>query len=360
MTFSTFQLPILALLSFLGYKLFHKLKFPASRLLGPIILIAICQMLGLSFSMPNLFKTVFSVVFGVYLGLRFNRASLGKLKSSLVPALLISVLYIGITLFYGELLTRFASMEQNTAFLSVIPGGVAESVVLAVSYNADLAQVSAFQLFRFLSIVMLVPFAVSFALKSQSRSASPSSAQLKKDLPPIEDEDPMDTDSEEPHLSWMWLFLAGTFGSYLFKLIHFPAALLLGATFFVSSLSLMSKKTFKRPPALYYDVAQIGMGAVIGISFTKESMVTISGLIGPIALITLLIMVMSLLLGFLFSKLFKWDFLTGFMSALPGGMSAMLILAEEFDADVVIITSMQMVRLLTAVMVIPMLYKFIL
>lgn len=367
MTFSTFQLPLLALLSFLGYKAFHKLKFPASRLLGPIIVIGVCQMLGLSFAMPALFKTIFSVVFGVYLGLRFNRASLGKLKSSLIPALLISVLYIGITMFYGELLTTFAGMEQNTAFLAVIPGGVAESVVLAVSYNADLAQVSAFQLFRFLSIVMIVPLAVSFALKSKSRSDLQSSSggsrpshQIKKDLPPVEDEDPMDAISEEPHLSWMWLFLAGTCGSYLFKLIHFPAALLLGAMFFVSILSLISKKPFQRPPSLYYDIAQIGMGAVIGISFTRESMVTISGLIGPIAVITLLIMVMSLLLGLIFSKLFKWDFLTGFMSALPGGMSAMLILAEEFDADVVIITSMQMVRLLTAVMIIPMLYKLIL
>lgn len=353
MTFSTFQFPVLVLLSFFGYKLFHKLKFPASRLLGPIITIALCQMVGLNFSMPSLLKTIFSVIFGVYLGLRFDRASLGKLKSAIVPALLISVLYIGITIFYGELLTALTEMDQNTSFLAVIPGGVAESVVLAVSYNADLAQVSAFQLFRFLSIVLFVPMAVSFALKSKS-------TQPKKDLPPVEDEDPLDKDSEEPHLSWLWLFAVGSLGSYLFKLIYFPAALLLGAMFFVSGLSLLSKKPFQRPPSLYYDVAQIGMGAVIGISFTKESMMTISGLIGPIALITALIMVMSLLLGLIFSKLFKWDFLTGFMSALPGGMSAMLILAEEFDADVVIITSMQMVRLLTAVMVIPMLYKFIL
>ncbi len=359
MTFSDIQFPLLIFLSLLGYKLFHKLKFPASRLLGPIIVVAIFQGLGFSFSIPTLLKTLFSVVFGVYLGLRFNRNSLGKLRASLVPALLISILYIGITLFYGELLTAVTQMDQNTAFLSVIPGGVAESVVLAVSYNADLAQVSAFQLFRFLSIVMIVPISVSFVLKSKM-------VKIKKNPHPVEDEDSMedakivDPTSETGSLSWIWLFAAGAAGSYCFNLIHFPAAFMLGATFFVSGTLLVSKKPFQKPIPIFYDIAQIGMGAVIGVSFTKASMITISGLIGPIALITAMIMLMSLLLGLLFSKLFKWDFITGFMSALPGGMSAMLVLAEEFNADVVTITSMQMVRLLTAVMIIPMIYKFIL
>ena len=359
MTFSDFQLPLLICLSFLGYKLFQKLKFPASRLLGPIIVIAIFQGCGLAFSIPSPFKTLFSVVFGVYLGLRFNRDSLGKLRASLVPALLISVLYIGITLFYGELLTALTSMDQTTAFLSVIPGGVAESVVLAVSYNADLAQVSAFQLFRFLSIVMIVPLSVSLILNSRRD-------KTKKNPHPVEDEDSMESSTalglpfEVERHSWIWLFVVGPMGSYCFGLIHFPAAYMLGATFFVSGTLLISKKPFQKPLPIFYDIAQIGMGAVIGVSFTRESMVTIWGLIGPIALITTMIMIMSLLLGLLFSKLFKWDFITSFMSALPGGMSAMLILAEEFNADVVTITSMQMVRLLTAVMIIPMLYKFIL
>ena len=369
MTFEMIQLPLLFFISYLSYKLFQTVKFPASRLVGPIIAVAILQSFGLVFAVPQVLKMGFSIVFGIYLGLRFNRAALGRLKASLAPAILISILYIGITMFYGELLTAISTMDQTTAFLAVIPGGVAEASVLAVSYDANLAQVSSFQLVRFLSIVVIVPLFATWVLKPRLKH--------KTDPHPAaaaEDEDPIDLKIESPMAialefqdnepaklhHWLWLFLIGSIGSLLFYQIHFPAGLLIGGTFTVSLAQLMAKKSFKTPSPEFYNLAQIGMGAVIGTSFTKESLGVVSTLVMPMILLTVLILTTSILLGFVFSKLFKMDYMTGFMAVLPGGMSAMLVLADEFDADVVTISSLQLVRLLTAVMVIPMLYQFIL
>lgn len=369
MTFEMIQLPLLFLISYLSYKLFQTVKFPASRLVGPIIAVAILQSFGLVFAVPQVLKMGFSIVFGIYLGLRFNRDALGRLKASLAPAILISILYIGITMFYGNLLTAVSSMDQTTAFLAVIPGGVAEASVLAVSYNANLAQVSSFQLVRFLSIVVIVPLFAAWVLKPRFKD--------KTDPHPTaaaEDEDPIDLKMSSPNAitpelqipdpsnlhHWIWLFVIGIIGSLLFYQIHFPAGLLIGGTFAVSLAQLLSKKPFGTPSPEFYNLAQIGMGAVIGTSFTKESLGVVSTLILPMLLLTVLILTTSIVLGFVFSKLFKMDFLTGFMAVLPGGMSAMMVLADEFDADVVTISSLQLVRLLTAVMVIPLLYQFIL
>jgi hypothetical protein len=357
MTLDFLQLPLLFLISYLSHRLLHKFKFPASRLVGPILAVASLQVLGFAFSVPTPFKTVFSIVFGIFLGLRFNKAALIRLKAAALPAILISILYIGITMLYGELLTAVSVMDQTTAFLSVIPGGVAEASVLAVSYNANLAQVSSFQLTRFLSIVVIVPLFANWALKSKN--------VIKKDptLQPIEapeDSDPIEYKEKKDAHHWLWLFLIGALGSFVFYKIHFPAALLIGATFTVSASLMLSKKEFHAPSQQFYNFAQIGMGAVIGTSFTSESLQVISTLIGPMVLLTVLILTTSILLGLLFSKLFKWDFMTGFMSVLPGGMSAMVVLADEFDADVVTISTLQLVRLLTAVLIIPTLYQIIL
>lgn len=357
MSLEWIQLPLLFAVSYLSHRLFHKIKFPASRLVGPIIAVAVLQGFGLVFEVPSPFKIAFSVVFGIFLGLRFNKAAVKRLRAAVWPAVLISGVYIVITILYGELLTAVSSMDQTTAFLAVIPGGVAEASVLAVAYNANLAQVSSFQLTRFLSIVVLVPLLAKWALRNTPHKKK---QQLPVSEEAFEDSEPAVFNEKSDAHHWAWLFLIGGIGSYVFYQIHFPAALLIGGTFSVSAALMLSKKEFHKPSQQFYNVAQIGMGAVIGTSFTQESMAVVQTLVGPMLLLTVLILTTSTLLGFLFSKLFKWDFLTGFMSVLPGGMSAMLVLADEFDADVVTITTLQLVRLLTAVMIIPSLYQLIL
>lgn len=357
-----FTVSALYALSLAAYKLFDKINFPAARLIGPIIVIGLLQGLsGYSFEIPTPLKTLFSIVFGVYLGLRFNQKAVGKLKSSLKPALLISVIYLFITYGYGELIQAISPLDQTTAFLAVIPGGIAEASILGVSYNANLAQISAFQLVRFLSIVLIIPVTISWLMKSRF-SPLP---EPEEELP--EPKDNRDSTTKEisaeaakPFIHWLWLMVIGAIGAFAFKAIHFPAAYMLGATFVTSASILIKPYAFKKPPQTYYNLAQVGMGMVIGTSFTPEAMSTMGSLMLPMLVLTILVLLSSFVLGLLFMKLFKWDFLTAFLAVLPGGMSAMVVLADEFGSDVVAISTLQLVRLLTAVMIIPMLYQFIL
>jgi uncharacterized protein len=342
-----YSIPLLILTSILGYQLLKFLNFPASRIIGPILMVAIVQLLGFTFQLPAYIQPIFSVIFGVNLGLKFNRTAVKELKRLIIPAITISTVYIFITVIYGNLLMKIGNLDQRTAFLSVIPGGVAEASVLAVSFDAVLAQVSAFQLLRYLSIVMIIPVLTkSIIIKIV---AKPSIAPLKS----IKIDE---SDLNVIHYSYIWLYLAGTFFAVVFKWIHFPAALMLGATFGVAVLQNFTAKKFSSPPLKIYEGAQLGMGAIIGMSFTQESLVTITSLWFPMLVMTLLILSSSILLAFIFSKLFKLDYITGLMSVLPGGLSTMIVLAEDFDANLVTISTLQLARLLTAVAVIPLLY----
>ncbi|GAB6108116.1 AbrB family transcriptional regulator [Fusibacter bizertensis] len=367
-----FILIIISIISFLGHKLLERIKFPASRIVGPIIAVALVQLSGVAFVIPSIFKMAFSIIFGVYLGLRFDKNAVKQLRILAIPTVVISVVYIFITIGYGELLMQISDMDQKTAFLSVIPGGVAESGVLAVSYSADLAQVSAFQLLRYLSIIMIIPI---IAKNIIMKLVSTSTKEKSKSNLTSQVEDVMtnnEANLSEPscaedftslnsiRYSYYWLFFTGTLGALLFKWLHFPAALLLGAAFGVAALQLSVKSSFKTPPQRIYSISQIGMGAVIGTSFTLESMRVIVSLWFPMLVMTSMILITSTLLGFVFSKLFKLDYLTGLMSVLPGGLSTMIVLAEDFDTDIITISTLQLARLITAVMVIPILYSIML
>lgn len=342
-----YSIPILVLTSIAGYKLLNFLNFPASRIIGPILMVALVQLFGVTFQLPSYFQPIFSVIFGVNLGLKFNRTAIKELKRLIIPALTISTVYVIITVLYGNLLMYIGNLDQSTAFLSVIPGGVAEASVLAVSFDAVLAQVSAFQLLRYLSIVMIIPVLTkSIIIKIVAKPSISPPKVLKIDQ----------SDLNEMHYSYIWLYLVGIVFAAIFKWIHFPAALMLGATFGVSATQNISTKKFDIPPQKIYECAQLGMGAIIGMSFTRESLVTISSIWFPMLVMTLLIISSSILLAFIFSKLFKLDYITGLMSVLPGGLSTMIVLAEDFDANLVTISTLQLARLLTAVAVIPLLY----
>lgn len=342
-----YTMPLLVFASISGYHILKFLKFPASRIIGPILIVAIFQLLGITFYLPATFQWIFSIIFGVNLGLKFNRHAVKELKRLIIPAISISAIYIIITLFYGNLLMQLAHLDQSTAFLSVIPGGVAEASVLAVSFDAVLVQVSAFQLLRYLSIVLIIPLLTkSIIIKIVAKPIKPSPKVIKIDQ----------TNLNRVHYSFIWLYILGIFFALIFKWLNFPAALMLGATFGVGLLQNFSTKNFDVPPQKIYEIAQLGMGAIIGMSFTRESLLTITTIWFPMLVMTTLILSTSIFLAFIFSKIFKLDYITGLMSVLPGGLSTMIVIAEDFDANLVTISTLQLARLLTAVAVIPLLY----
>ncbi|GAU75855.1 AbrB family transcriptional regulator [Fusibacter sp. 3D3] len=352
---------ILFTVSYIGYRLFNLIHFPASRLVGPIFAVALMQAFGLSIEIPSFFKMAFSVIFGIYLGLRFDKSAQKRLLKAIVPALVLSVSYIFITMIYGRILTSVSHMDQNTAFLSVIPGGVAEAGVLAVSFGANLAQVSSFQLVRYLSIVLVMPLLSKYIIVPLVNRHKVGEDQITK-VNSLEKAVVFEKNPDENQITYssIWFFIVGSIGSFLFYKVHFPAALLLGATVFVAALQTLAPVHFKLPNVKYYEWAQIGMGAIIGTSFTKESFIEMGTLVVPMLMMTFLIVTTSIFLGFVFSKLFKMDYMTGLMSVLPGGISTMIVLAEDLDADVVTISTLQLARLITAVAIIPILYQWLL
>ncbi len=347
------SLSLFVITSFLGYKLFALLGFPASRIIGPIVAVATLQYIGFQVTAPQFFQSIFSVVFGVYLGLRFDRQATMRLTRLKTPVVALALAYVLITMLYGSLLMKVSTLDQSTSFLAVIPGGVAEAGALALSFGADLAQVSAFQLLRYFSIVMIIPLLAKHVIARlvEIPEEPPERSNLKgKDY----------SDLNASYYSATWIFAVGSVGALIFQLIGFPAALLLGATFGVALLQRFSKKEFKTPHIKIYEYAQIGMGAMIGVSFTPESIKTILADWRPMLMMTVLIITTSVLLAYVFSRVFKISYMTGFMSVLPGGLSTMIVLAEDFNTDIVVIGTLQLARLVTAVAVIPLIYQWVL
>lgn len=148
---------LLLVVPFSGY-LAQKLRFPTPYLLGPVLASA-CVSLGGGVAPlpPATGNHLAQLCIGAYTGAKMNLEQLKKCRE-LLPFTVASVTgLIGLSLGIGWLLNRWIEMPLVTAFLSTAPGGIAEMSLTAIQVQADVSTIVAFQLFRLLFILLVVP-----------------------------------------------------------------------------------------------------------------------------------------------------------------------------------------------------------
>ncbi|MBZ4686500.1 MAG: uncharacterized protein PWQ96_2437 [Clostridia bacterium] len=335
---------IILMIGYLSAQLSLFFKVPAGRLVGPILAIGLLKIIGLDIIIPSYIKSLFAVVLGIYLGVRFDKELVNRLKKLVRPSLLLIIWYIASTSLNGYLLSHLAVIDNVTAFLSVVPGGIAETTVLAMSYHADLLQITCFQMARLLSVVLVLPLLIKKCISTDEMETGKSRSEKTNK-------------SEKKILNWLGLLIFGGLGGLVFNALHFPAGNMIGALITIVFLNAKFDYKLKAPPKFFYHLAQIGMGGIIGTSFTSEGLFYIADLFIPILVMTLLVILSSLILAYCLGKIFKWNFITSFLAAVPGGLIPMIILADEVNADRTVVGTLQMVRLLTAIVIIPFTYS---
>lgn len=150
-------------------------------------------------------------------------------------------------------------------------------------------------------------------------------------------------------------FLTASSGAFLFSLLNLPVAFLLGAMTAVLVGSRISKIPFYWPVRLR-DAGIIIVGYSIGLSFTKDAVMLILQKLPFILLVTVCMVLFSALSALLIAKLMGIDYPTVLIGSIPGGLSQMILLAEEVKGiDLTVVTFMQVARLTLIIFIVPFL-----
>lgn len=136
-----------------------RVKLPTPYLTGPVLGTCALSVTGLNApALPPSFIVAAQLCIGAYIGAGVKFDSLQDIWRRLVPYTLLNVgLVIAFSLGLGFMLSRITGMNAVTGFLSTAPGGMAEMGVTAMVVNADLSTVVAYQLFRVLFILLVLP-----------------------------------------------------------------------------------------------------------------------------------------------------------------------------------------------------------
>jgi len=148
----------------------------------------------------------------------------------------------------------------------------------------------------------------------------------------------------------------GGAGALLFTLLRIPAGAILGALLFTAAASLAGSR-LGWPMAvrnLLYFATGLGAGASVTPAAVQAA------LIWPLSIVALIVATMAMwgLGALVFARMAGVDSKTAVFATAPGALSAVMVLAEEQDTDVVSVAVAQTLRISTLVAMAPLALSF--
>lgn len=324
-----------------GGFLFYLSHLPLAWILGPMTFLIIWRSLFKkisTFIQPSFLKNGSFIILGISFGLSFTKETFVLVGPYVIPFLLTTVLLIFLSVCNGLIISKLVNIDRNTSIFASIPGGLTEMVAASEAVHANSSLVTIFQTVRLLSVVFLVPFTILHMFEPSFYSQTTLSVQNDLSL-----------------FSYSWYFFAGLAGWGFRKFL--PASYVIGPLLTTALLNIIGIEL-----PLFHDLfmifAQISIGVGFGLMITFNDLKKGGKYCGLYFITTMILIVASFGFGYVFSLLTDLNLATAMLSLAPGGLVEMVLTASSIGADPAIVSSLQFIRLLFIISVVPGLLKY--
>ncbi|MFA7567653.1 MAG: AbrB family transcriptional regulator, partial [Alkalispirochaeta sp.] len=337
------------LVAFLGVAVFAFLNMPLPWLIGSLLATAIWHIsTQRKLTWPSNLKVIAMIPLGYMVGISFTREALLEMRGYLPSMVTVTLLTIAFSLFLGWVYSRITGLDLTSCIMGSIPGGLSQIMILIDEIEGLNPTVIMFlQSMRVMMIVVVLPILTVYLFGNNPEIVLQQDifdAVVWSDMP------------------WFALILYPVlmFGAaWLFSRLRVPTAVLLGPMVLTVVLTFNGFATPELPGAVVKG-AQFFIGVHIGLKMRPRDLpnwkvITLYTFIAVGVLI-----LFGLGLGFALAHIYGIDYPTALLSTAPGGMVEMGITAISVGGDVAVITSHQLFRLLTILVVVPFFFKWFL
>lgn len=329
------------LISCLGSILFIYLSLPLPWLLGSIFASSfLMRFENLPIQSPKLFSTPARIMIGLTIGSAFTPEILQFLDIYFLSLLLI-IPYTILTIVFGMYYYhRLIGFDKKTAYLSSMPGGVIEMVIIGEQIKADISKITLVQSSRLFFVVVTLPFIIQYVFNIDISGN-------KIITTPI-----INIDLFELSL----LLIAGLYAGILAKKFNMSAAFLMGPMI-ISILLHSSGLIHTSMPDEFLKFVQVVFGTIIGFTFKGVQLKTvIKTLISTFGHFIILAIVSAIFI-LIASSLFDFPIVSILLAFSPGGQAEINLIAILIAANVPYITLHHIVRLLIVMNIAPIFAK---
>jgi membrane AbrB-like protein len=151
-----------------------KLRFPTPHFLGPILAVGLITVAGMEPPhLPSLLIILAQWSLGISTGLGIKLNSLSNWKRLLPYTLVGSIGIVAFCVGLSYVFSLLQPISLLTAFLGTSPGGMTEMGVTATLVGADVSLVVAYQMFRILFILFVVPYMLRWGFRRFGGKSKP-------------------------------------------------------------------------------------------------------------------------------------------------------------------------------------------
>lgn len=335
------------ILAVAGGTVFQLLHIPLAWLLGPMTFLLVWrEVFKRKAEWHRGFRNAGLCVLGYMMGITFNMEVAGQIAVQLPSMAIATLLTVAFGLIAGWVTVKRTGISMASGLLGSIPGGLSQMAVLCDEVeDADMTVVTFMQTIRVMAVVFIVPF-LAFHGLAPGGAGSAAASTVASAVAPV---------------SWMsvntlWFVLAVAVMLVLGPKLHLPTPYMLGP---MLGAALLSVAGLGAPPLPHWSVlaAQVLVGAHMGVTTSLSSLDNWKKLL-PYALFGAIgIVLFSLGTGYLLTLWHPMSLLTAFLGSAPGGMTEMGVTGAALGADLSIIVSYQMFRLLFILFISPYIVK---
>lgn len=322
----------------LGGFLFNYLSLPLAWMIGSMLFAGIAGIAGMKVAMPRRLRAVMIIVLGIMLGSGFSPSILDRLGEWMVSFGFLAVYMVAAIAAGVALLQRGGRTDPATAFFTATPGGLNEMVTVGTQMGGDPRTIALSHALRVTLVVMIIPFAFQWlGLYDPAKRGS-----LGPSLGSLELRD-------------MLLLTACAAGYPLARLLRLPAPDILGPMILSAAIHLAGL-TEGRPPGLLVAAAQVVVGASLGARFAGIELRRL-GRDGLMAVaLTAVMLAITLTTALLVDSVTGLGVAALMLAYAPGGLAEMALVALALHADVALVSSHHMVRVILVVGFAPALF----
>lgn len=331
----TLQLGALCALVAAATLVLHLLRSPSPVLFGGLIGGAGFSLLFRApLAFPDPLRHLGMATIGVGAGALIDPAVISVIVRSPIEITAGVVTVLLFTMATGLFLAISPRVNGPTALFASLGGAAAGVAAIAREMDADEAVVSAVQYARVVLVVVSVsvvaPFLGGVGPSSPAESATAVASALPAGL----------------------VFTAACLGGGLLltRVVRFSGSTLVIPMLLSMAITLQVPDPVE-VPALLLDVGYVLTGVAVGFSFTPATVRHLTRLF-PLIVVQLAVSIGGCaVLGVLFARAVGLSDLSGYLALTPGGLPAVAAIAMEAGTDVGLVVTMQIVRLLAAILV---------
>jgi uncharacterized protein len=310
--------------------LFAWLRVPLPWMIGPLVAMGACNFAGAELRAPRGGRSLGQIVIGTALGLYFTPLVAREVLHFWPLLILSGAIALLLGVLGGWVLQRLSGTDRVTAFFASVPGGAAEMTLLGERYHARPDRVAIAQSLRIVTVVVVVPFALTYSGAHGTDSYVPVQIALRGE--------------------GLALLLAGAAAAgWLLNRTGLPNAFMFGPLALAVALTV-SEIELSSVPTPLSNAAQVLLGCSLGSRFEPRSLRSAPRYVGAVFFSVVAGIAAAAAFAAVIASVAGLPISTMVLAMAPGGIAEMCVTAKVLQLGVPLVTALQVSRVIVLIL----------